>query len=67
MERTVEQRYAVKYCFKPGKSASETLELINHAYGDDTFSCIRVIEWHKMFKEGRELVEDEHRVGRKVS
>ena len=29
------QRYAVKFYFKLGKSASETFELIKQAYGDD--------------------------------
>ena len=58
MERTVEQRYAVKFCFKLEKSASETFELIRQAYGDDALSRTKVFEWHKMFKEGRELVED---------
>ena len=56
MERTVEQRYAVKFCFKLGKSASETFELIRQAYGDDALSTTRVSVWHKMFKEGREVV-----------
>ena len=37
---------------------SETFELIKRAYGDDALSRIRVFEWHKMFKEGQELVED---------
>ena len=46
----------VKFCIKLGKSASETLELINQAYGDDALSRTRVFEWHKMFKEGQELV-----------
>ena len=64
MERTVEQRYAVNFCFKLGKSASETFQLIKQAYGDDALSRTRVFEWHKMFKEGRELVENDHRVGR---
>ena len=64
MEPTVEQRYAVKFCVKLGKSASETLELIKQAYGDDALSHTRVFEWHKMFKEGRDHVEDEHHVGR---
>ena len=50
---------AVKFCFKHGKSAPETFELIKQAYGDDALSSTRVFEWHKMFKEGRE-----HRVGR---
>ena len=52
-----QKRYAVKLCFKLGKSASETFELITEAYGDDALSGTRVFEWHKMFKEGRELVE----------
>ena len=56
MERTVEQRYVVKFCFKLGKSASGTFEFIKLAYGDDVLSRTRVFEWHKMFKEGRELV-----------
>ena len=41
MERTVEQRYAVKFCFKLGKSVSETFELIKQAYGDDALSYTR--------------------------
>ena len=57
MERTVYQRYDVKFCFKLGKSASETFELIEKAYEDDALSLTRVFEWHKMFKEGRDLVE----------
>ena len=48
----------VKFCFKLGKSASETFELIKQAYGDDVLSRTRVFEWRKMFKEGRELVKD---------
>ena len=51
-----QQRYAVKFCFKLRKSALETFELIKQAYGDDTLSPTRVFEWHKMFKEGRELI-----------
>ena len=58
MEGTVEQCYAMKVCFKLGKSASETFEFIKQTYGDDTLSRTSVFEWHKMFKEGRELVED---------
>ena len=30
-----QQRCAVKFCFKLGKSASETFELIKQAYGND--------------------------------
>ena len=42
MERTVEQRYAVKFSFKLGKCAAETFELIEQAYGDDVLSRRRV-------------------------
>ena len=54
MEHTIKQRNAVKFCFKLGKSALETFELIKQTYGDDALSCARVFEWHKIFKEGRE-------------
>ena len=58
MERTAKQHYTVKFCFELGKSVSETFEPIKQAYGDDTLSCTRGFEWHKMFKEGQELVKD---------
>jgi hypothetical protein len=58
MECTGEQRYAVKFCFKLRKSVSEIFEFIKQDYGDDALSRTRVFEWHKMFKEGRELFED---------
>ena len=57
MERIVKQSYALKFCFKLWNSASETFELITQAYGDDALIRTRVFEWHKMFKEDRELVE----------
>ena len=57
MERTVEQRYAVKFCFDLGKSKSETFELFRQAYKDDVLSRTRGFEWHNIFKEGWELVE----------
>ena len=44
MERTFEQRYAVKFCFKLEKSASETFEFIKQADGDDALSRKRVFE-----------------------
>ena len=46
----------MKFCFKLGKSASETFELIKQAYGDDVLSRKRVLEWYKMFNEGLKLV-----------
>jgi hypothetical protein len=34
-----EQRVAIKFCVKAGKSAVETMELINKAYGSAAVSC----------------------------
>ena len=64
MQRSLEQRYAIKFCAKLGKSGSETLQLLRTAYGDAVLSSAQVFRWHKAFKDGRESVEDEQRAGR---
>ncbi|KAJ8939403.1 hypothetical protein NQ318_007662 [Aromia moschata] len=53
-----------KFCFKLGKIASETHEMINSAYGDDAMGRSSVFEWRKSFREGREKVEDNQRSAR---
>ena len=35
MQRSVHQRYAIKFCIKLEKSATETLAMIQKAYGKD--------------------------------
>jgi len=64
MERNLEQRYAVKFCWRLGKTATETKQMLDQAYKEDAMSRSSVFEWHKLFREGRELVEDDHRAGR---
>ena len=58
-EYTLEERYAIKFCFKLGKKATET-------YGMRPCCMNRasVFEWYKRFKEGREFVRDNERCGR---
>jgi len=34
MGLSMEQRLAIKFCFKGGKSATETLQMVNAAYGE---------------------------------
>ena len=61
-EDSLEERYAIKFCFKLEKSATETYGMLQTA-----FSCMNrasVFEWHKRFKEGRESVRDDERCGR---
>ena len=64
MQRSLEQCYAIKFCVKLRKSGSETLNLLRAAYGDAVLSLAQVLRWHKVFKDGRESVEDEQCAGR---
>ena len=51
MELTVEQRYAEKFWFKLGKSASETFELIKQAYGDDALCRTKFLSGTKCLRK----------------
>jgi len=64
IQRSLEQRYAIKFCTKLGKSGSETLQLLRTAYGDAALSSSQVFRWHKAFKDGRESNEEEQCAGR---
>ncbi|KAG5334715.1 SETMR methyltransferase, partial [Acromyrmex charruanus] len=64
MSEIMEQRSAIKFCVRNGISAAETLRMCQKAYGDGALSQARVFAWHRMFKEGRESVQDEPRAGR---
>ena len=61
---TLEEQYAIKFCFKLGKNASETYGLLQTAYGASCMNRASVFEWHKRFKEGRQSVKDDERCGR---
>ncbi|XP_014487170.1 PREDICTED: putative uncharacterized protein FLJ37770 isoform X2 [Dinoponera quadriceps] len=67
MQRTIEQRCAIKFYVKLNKSPTETFNMIRKAYKNEAMSRTRVFEWHKKFKDGREDVEDEERAGRPTS
>ena len=53
-EDTLEERYAIKFCFKLGKTATETYGMLQTAYGPSCMNRSSVFQWHKRFKEGRE-------------
>ena len=58
-EDTLEERYAIKLCFKLGKNtATETYGMLQIVFRASVF------EWHKRFKKGRESVRDDERCGR---
>ena len=48
----------MKCCVKLGKTATETLQLLRDAYGDEALSRARVFGWHRRFVLGRVSVED---------
>ena len=54
-----EQRFAQKFCFKAGLSATEILVLVQKAYGNEAVNRSNVFRWYSRFRDGRELVEDE--------
>ena len=52
---TLEERYAIKLCFKLGKDASETYGMLQTTFGASCMSRASVFEWHKRF-QGRKWV-----------
>ena len=63
-EDTLEERYAIKFCFKLGKNVTETYGMLITAFRPSCMNPASVFEWHKRFKEGRESVKDDERCGR---
>ena len=61
---TLEERYAIKFCFKLEKKSTETYGMLQIAFRPSCMNRASVFEWHKRFKEGRESVRDDERYGR---
>jgi hypothetical protein len=62
-----EERFAIKFCFKAGLSATETQVLVQKAYGNEAVNRSKVVRWYSRFRDGRELVEDDEKGGRPKS
>ena len=60
-EDTLEERYAIKFCFKLGKNATEMYGMLQTVFGASCMNQASVFEWHKGFKEGRESVRHDER------
>ena len=59
-EDTLEERYAIKFCFKLGKNATEMYGMLQTAFGASCINRASVLR----FKEGRESVRGDERYGR---
>ena len=55
-EDTLEERYAIKLCFKLGKNTTETYGMVQTTFGAYWINRPSIFEWNKRFKEGRESV-----------
>ena len=64
MNNLKEQRFAVKFCVKPGKSTTEAFAMLNTAYGNVAMKRATCFRWHKRFKNDRLSVEDDECSGR---
>ena len=64
--RSTEYRSAVchHFCVKLGDSATTTHAKLQQAFGEDPMSRAQAFHYHKMFSEGRTIVEDEQPSGR---
>ena len=63
-EDTLEERYAIKLCFKLGNNATEPYGMLQTAFWPSCMNRASDFEWHKRFKEGRESVRDDEGCGR---
>ena len=63
-EDTIEERYAIKFCFKLGKSNTERYGMLQTAFRPSCMNRASVFEWHETFKECRESVRDDERCGK---
>ena len=60
----LEERYAIKFCFKLAKNATETYGMLQTAFRPSCMNRASVLELHKRFKEGRKSARDDERCGK---
>jgi hypothetical protein len=64
MDGGYEQTVAIKFCFKAGLSATQTLVLVQKADENVALNRSNVFRWYSRFRDAREVVEDDERGGR---
>jgi len=57
MSKEHERHMCIKFCVKLGRNGAETFEMLRTAFGEQSLSHARILEWHKRFK-GWYLVDD---------
>ena len=59
-----EQRVCIKFCFLLGKSAAETVLMLQEAFKEEALSRTQVYEWYSCFKGGETSCDNQPRSGR---
>jgi len=54
---------AIKFCFKAGKTATETEEMVRAAYGDEALMRSNIFCWYGWYHERQEDIQDNLRSG----
>jgi len=67
MNQGEEQGVCIKFCTNLGKSATETVTMIQQAFGDQSLSCAQTLQWHAQLKTGRTSFDDDEHTGRHTS
>ncbi|GFT93419.1 protein GVQW3 [Trichonephila clavipes] len=63
MSENTDQRICSKFCFKLGKTGTETYEMMKTAFEEEAMSRVPVFEWFRPFKERRQSVNCDPRSG----
>ena len=56
--------FCVKFCFKLGKTFTETFQMLQQSYGEDCLSRTQCHEWYQRLKSGRTSIENDPKSGR---
>ena len=64
MTNKQDQRICIKFCFHLGKMRSETIQIMQKAFGNECMSKTRIKEWNNRFIGGRISVDSDSRSDR---
>ena len=64
MTEQVELQICIKFCIKLEYSSTETIRMIQKAFGDDAMSAAQIKVWYECFKDGQESVKSDPCSGR---
>ena len=64
MTEKQDQRICIKFCFQLGKTSSETIRIMQKAFGNKCMRKTRIKEWYNRFKGGRTFVDSDSHSGR---